>query len=96
MKPTLTEADRTATVALACDMSKEHAGRAVDAALNAITHALVPGEEVRIMRFGTFSTRIRPQRPARHPQTGQWVTVPQARVVHFVPGSLLRAAVRQR
>lgn len=96
MNPKLTKAELAATVALACDMPKEHASRAVDTALESIVHALAQGEDVRITGFGTFSTRMRPQRSVRNPQTGQPVTVPAARSVRFVTGNMLRTAVRQR
>lgn len=95
MTPKLTKTDLTAAVALACDLPKEFASRAVDTAINSITHALSQGEDVRLIGFGTFSTRTRPQRTGRNPQTGQPIIVPEARLVRFVPGIVLREAVKQ-
>jgi len=95
MKQKLTKTDLTTAVALACDLPKELASRAVDTAINSIAHALSHGDDVRLTGFGTFSTRIRPQRSGRNPQTGQPIIVPESRLVRFVPGSVLREAVKQ-
>ena len=95
MKQKLTKADLAAAVALACGLPKNIAARAVDTAVISITQALAQGEDVRITGFGTFRTRIRPERQVRNPQTGQASLAPEKRLVRFVPGSALRDAVKQ-
>ena len=37
----------------------------------AVGEALANGEEVRIVGFGTFTTKSRPARTGRNPQTGE-------------------------
>lgn len=69
---------------------------AVKTVLSSPTHAFVQGDDVRITGFGAFNTRSLPQQWAHSPQTEQPLTVPQSRVVRFVPGNMLRTAVRQR
>lgn len=95
MTPKLTKTDLIAAVALACDLPDKLASLAVNTAINSITHALSQGKDVRLTGFGTFSTRTRPQRTGRNPQTGQPIIVPEARIVRFVPGIVLHEAVKQ-
>lgn len=93
MKPKLTKSDLATAVALACDLPKDLAVRAVDTAVKSITHALAQGEDVRITGFGTFRTRTRPERQVRNPRTGQVMVAPESRLVRFAPGGVLRDAV---
>lgn len=95
MKQKLTKTDLVEAVALACDLPKDLAVRAVDTAVKSITHALAQGEEVRITGFGTFRTRTRPERQVRNPRTGQVMVASESRLVRFSPGSALREAVNQ-
>ena len=56
-------------IAEAADISKASAGRALDAALDAITRSLRQSEPVAIVGFGTFLVRERAARTGRNPQT---------------------------
>jgi DNA-binding protein HU-beta len=95
MKQKLNKSDLAAAVALACGLPRDLAVRAVDTTVTSITHALAQGEDVRIIGFGTFRTRTRPERQVRNPRTGQLSLAPEARLIRFVPGSALRDAVKQ-
>ena len=95
MKQKLNKRDLAAAVALACGLPKELAARAVETTVTSITHALAQGEDVRITGFGTFRTRTRPERQVRNPRTGRLSMTPESRHVRFVPGSVLRDAVKQ-
>ncbi|GIG20126.1 DNA-binding protein HU [Cellulomonas chitinilytica] len=69
------------------------AAAAVDAVLEEITAALVAGERVTLVGFGTFEPATRGARSARNPRTGAVVDVPETTVARFRPGTSLRAAV---
>ena len=81
------------TVADAADISKSAAGRAVDAALDAITQSLCDGEPVVLVGFGTFLVRERSARTGRNPQTGEPVAIAASKAAAFKPGKALRDAL---
>ena len=50
-----------ADVASRADLTKEQAGAAIEATLDAITDTMKAGEEVRLLGFGNFVATHRPQ-----------------------------------
>ena len=80
-------------VAEKAGLTKADAGRALDATLEAITGALVKGDRVPLVGFGTFATSKRAARTGRNPQTGAEVKIPARTAVTFKAGSALKDAV---
>lgn len=80
-------------VADAADLSKAAAGRAVDAALDAITGSLKQSEPVSLVGFGTFLVRERAARKGRNPQTGENIDIAASRAAAFKPGKALKDAL---
>lgn len=80
-------------IAVAADMPKSAAGRALDAAVEAITEALKSGDSVSLMGFGTFAVKARPARTGRNPRTGEELQIAASTVPGFKPGKALRDAV---
>ncbi|MDE0272333.1 MAG: HU family DNA-binding protein [Gammaproteobacteria bacterium] len=80
-------------VANAADLSKAAAGRAVDAALDAITGSLKQSEPVSLVGFGTFLVRERAARQGRNPQTGENIQIAASRAAAFKPGKALKDAL---
>lgn len=74
-------------------MTKKDADAAIRAMLEAIEEALVKGEKIQLMGFGTFEIRERPARQGKNPRTGEAVSIPAARVPVFKAGKALRDAV---
>jgi len=68
-------------------------GRAVDAALSAISNALAQGESVSIARFGTFSLKHRAPRRGRNSRTGEPIAITASQVPSFKVGKGRRDAV---
>lgn len=77
-----------------CEITKTKAEAAVNAFTNEISNALVKGEKITLVGFGTFSTRKRAARKARNPRTGATINVPAKRVPRFQPGTKLRSRVK--
>lgn len=75
------------------DLSKAEAGRALDAALQAIADSLKNAEPVTLVGFGTFAVRERGARTGRNPQTGASIQIAAARVPAFKAGKALRDAL---
>lgn len=82
-----------AAVATHAGISRPAAQKAVQAALEAITHALEKGERVVLPGFGTFELRARAARRIRHPRTGEALQVPAALRPTFAAGAHLRGSL---
>lgn len=80
-------------IAEEADISKASAGRALDAALDAITDALKSADPVSLVGFGTFTVRERAARTGRNPQTGAAIQIAAAKVPAFKPGKGLKDAL---
>lgn len=80
-------------IAASADLSKASAGRALDAALEAITGALKDSDSVALVGFGTFSVKQRAARTGRNPQTGNPIEIAAATVPAFKAGKALKDAV---
>ncbi len=81
-------------VAVAADLPKTVATRALDAVLETITQALVSGDSVALVGFGTFGVKERAARVGRNPKTGEKIDIQAARVAHFKVGKELKDAVK--
>lgn len=88
----MTKADLVNKVA-EIGLTKRQAGEAVDTVVEAIKDALVAGEKVQMIGFGSFEVRNRAARQGRNPQTGQAINIAAKRVPVFKPGGALRDAV---
>ena len=82
-------------VASASDLSKAAAGRAVDAAVAAITGALKKGDSVTLIGFGTFKATKRAARTGRNPRTGAELKIAARKAPAFSAGKALKDAVNK-
>lgn len=71
-------------------LSKDEAGKALEATLDAITNAMKNGDEVRLLGFGNFSSTHRPAKMGRNPQTGAEMEIKAANVPKFKAGKGLK------
>lgn len=74
-------------------LSKAKAGDALDATLGIIQGALIKGDKVQFVGFGTFEVGKREARIGRNPQTGAEIKIAAANVPKFKAGATLKAAV---
>ena len=81
------------TVATATGLTKADTTRVIDATLDAIKDALVKGDKVPLVGFGTFATSKRAAREGRNPRTGETVQIAARIAVTFKAGSALKDAV---
>ena len=77
-------------------LSRSAAESAVDAVFEAVGEALVGEEDMRIAGFGTFTTKSRPARTGRNPQTGESLEIGASTVLAFKAGKALKDAVNGR
>lgn len=80
-------------IAAEADLPKAAAGRALDAAIGAITDQLAKGESVAIVGFGTFAVKPRAAREGRNPRTGETIKIAASNTPSFKAGKGLKDAV---
>jgi DNA-binding protein HU-beta len=79
-------------VAKATGQTKAAAADSVDAFCNTIKQAVSKGNEVRLIGFGTFTTKKVPAKTVRNPRNGQQIKVAARTAVRFRPGKDLKDA----
>ena len=89
----MNKAELIESAAEASGLSKGEAGKAVEAALEAIVKAVARGEKVAISGFGNFERRERAARTGRNPQTGAEIKVAASKAPAFKPGKAFKDAV---
>lgn len=89
----MNKTELVAAVAAAAELSKKDAEKAVNAAVECIANALVQGEKVQIVGFGTFETKERAARTGRNPVTGETIEIAASRVPTFKAGKALKDKV---
>lgn len=81
-------------IAAGSDLSKTAAKKALDATTEAIKAALVAGDKVQLVGFGTFSVNERPARQGINPATKQKINIPAKKVAKFKAGAELNDAIK--
>lgn len=89
----MTKKELVKAVAEKAGVSREVANKTVDAVIESVREALASGDEVRLVGFGTFITRVRPAGKGRT-FSGEPIEIPSRRVPAFRPGSELKKAVQ--
>lgn len=80
-------------IAAEADISKSAAERVLRAAFEGIEQALIKGESVQLIGFGTFSASTRAARTGRNPRTGEPIKIKASKGVKFTPGKALKDAL---
>lgn len=83
------------SIATKAGLTKADAERAVNAFTATVEEALVKGDKVPLVGFGTFGVSERAAREGRNPQTGATVKIPARKAVSFKAGSALKEAINK-
>ena len=89
----MTKAELIAQVAEKSELSKKGAEKAIAAVVSSVTDALVAGDKVQLVGFGTFEVRDRKEKESKNPRTGEKIIVPAKKAPAFKPGKALKDAV---
>ena len=81
-------------VAEATGISKKDTAAVIGATLDKITEAMVAGDKVQLVGFGTFEVRERPERTGRNPLTKETITIPASKNPAFKAGQGFKAAIK--
>ena len=85
-----------AEVQVKSGLTKKDAEKAVNSTICAIEAALVKGEKVQLIGFGTFETRTRKARKGRNPRKPEEVmNIPASTAPVFKAGKALKDAVNK-
>ena len=80
-------------IALGSGLSKEASKKALDATVTAIKEALVAGDKVALVGFGTFSVTERPAREGVNPLTKEKIQIEAKKSAKFKAGAELADAL---
>ena len=75
--------------------TKKDAEATLNAMIASITEALVAGDKVQLIGFGTFETRDRAAREGRNPKTGKTMTIEASKTPKFKPGKALKDEINK-
>ena len=92
---TLTRAKLATAAWREVGLTRAESERLVDATIEEMIAALVAGERVTIVNFGSFHSRARGWRMGRNPNTGEPVPLPARRVIAFHASRTLKAGVNE-
>ena len=89
----MNKAELVAAVAEKAGLSKKDSEKAINAAFDSITAALVGGAKVQLVGFGAFEVKERNARVGRNPKTKEEIQIPASRVPVFKAGKALKDVV---
>ncbi len=74
-------------------LSKKDAEKALTAVIDSITEAMVAGDKVMLVGFGSFEVKAREARMGRNPKTKEAIEIPASKAPVFKAGKALKDAV---
>lgn len=89
----MNKSELIAKVAEKAGITKKDAEKAVAGIFASVQEALVAGDKVQVIGFGTFEVRERAARIGRNPQSGEEIKIPATKSPAFKPGKALKDAV---
>jgi DNA-binding protein HU-beta len=90
----MNKAELIEKIAAGAGLSKVDAKKALDATVAAIKDALVAGDKIALVGFGTFSVSERPAREGINPATKEKITIDAKKVAKFKAGAELADAIK--
>ena len=92
----MNKADLVAKVAEKSGVTKKDAEKAVAGIFASVQEALVAGDKVQVIGFGTFEVRERAARTGRNPSTKEIINIPASKSPVFKAGKALKDAVNPK
>lgn len=90
----MNKADIVEKMAEILGKSKKDSEKILNSIMACVLDALLEGEKIQLVGFGTLEVRERQPRKGRNPQSGEVINIPGGRVPVFKPGKALRDAVK--
>ena len=92
----MNKTELVANVAEKAGLSKKDAEKALGAVIESVEEALVEGDKVQLIGFGTFEVKDRAARTGLNPQTGKEIKIAASRNPVFKAGKALKDAVNNK
>lgn len=92
----MNKSDLVAAMAAKTGDTKKSAEEALNAFVDVVTAALVEGEKVQLVGFGSFEVRKRAARKGRNPQTKEEIKIPASKAPVFKAGKALKDLVNNK
>lgn len=89
----MTKTDLVEAIVKETGLTKKAASDAVTALTDSVVEALVKGDKVALVGFGTFEVAKRDARKGRNPQTGKEIKIKASKSPKFKAGKALKDAV---
>ena len=91
----MNKSDLVAAMAAKTGDTKKSAEETLNAFVDVVTDALVKGEKVQLVGFGSFEVRKRAARKGRNPQTKEEIKIPASKAPVFKAGKALKDIVNK-
>ncbi|HHY41591.1 MAG TPA: HU family DNA-binding protein [Thermoanaerobacterales bacterium] len=91
----MNKAELISVMAEKSGLTKKDTEKALNSFIEAVEEALVNGDKVQLVGFGTFEVRERSARKGRNPQTGEEIDIPAASVPAFKAGKALKDSINK-
>ena len=89
----MNKSDLVAAIAAKTGDTKKGAEESLNAFISVVTDALVKGDKVQLVGFGSFEVRKRAARKGRNPQTKEEIKIPASKAPVFKAGKALKDLV---
>ncbi|WP_136799120.1 MULTISPECIES: integration host factor subunit alpha [Desulfosediminicola] len=89
----LTRKDLAEAIANQLGYPQSSCAEIVDSFLDTMKDALLTGETIKLVHFGTFTVRDKAPRRGRNPRTGESITIKKRQTVSFRPSKKLREQI---
>ena len=81
-------------IAAGSGLSKADAKKSLEATVDALKGALIAGDKIQLVGFGTFSVNERPARQGINPATKEKIQIAAKKVTKFKAGAELADAIK--
>ena len=92
----MNKSDLVAAMAAKTGSTKKGAEESLNAFVDVVTEALVKGDKVQLVGFGSFEVRKRAARKGRNPQTKEEIKIPASKAPVFKSGKALKDLVNKK
>ncbi|MDI9499215.1 MAG: HU family DNA-binding protein [Acetivibrionales bacterium] len=91
----MNKTDLINSIASKSGLNKKNSEAALNAFISSVEEALVKGDKVVLVGFGTFEVRQRAARKGRNPQTKKEIQIPASKAPVFKAGKVLKDKVNK-
>ena len=92
----MNKSELIAAIAAKTGETKKDAEATLNAFIDVVTEALVKGDKVQLVGFGSFEVSKRAARKGRNPQTKEEIKIPASKAPVFKAGKALKELVNKK